>query len=820
MRKSKNIIISIILILSFCLSSLFTGCNSSTTPTGGEDVEYTVWSAPSTIKILQDDINYADKGDAKVKIQMAKNEYESTQLMITVTDGKGTYSLTTSDLYNANRDKISKSAISVFNEKYMETTTKSNSTFQPGLYPDALLPLDVAIEYGENVVEAGYNQGLWIKVKTETETPAGVYTGTFVLDVNGNKTNIPVEVTVWDFAISTESHARTAFNYYIDDMAVYEGDTSDEMLEKYYEFFLDYRVNLMKLPCKNSDLDAFVELVKEYQDDERVNTWCLPGLYHQESTEDKGVVMEGDDIPSFRRIMELVSMLIAESVKDNVNYLSKATWYDITTDEYSMHGNAVAEYAANRYKVFRQYLKELVDRYDTAFGTSYIDSIDELRDDILYLPIISVSSYVYGVTDEANIWCPLFNEYALNQESYQEKMEELDTPNKEMWWYGCVGPVYPYPTYHIDDVLCSSRLVSWMQYDLGITGNLYYQVILSTRSSSSVEVEVINPYESPNRYGSNNGDGYLVYPGVYYGIDGPVASMRLESIRDGMEEYEYLYELDRLYQEQGSFYNVLELSYKGIYDELANKMYTYGAVKRDLDVDVIEEAREKIASAILGLKQKEKFIVESEVQEGAKKTISVLFNSSVEVQENENFVRKEQAGQGMRYVYEYDISGINEVKFIVNYVVDGVAKTYSKVIQTAKQILSSMTTSEDLALVNVTSGSSKTLEADGVKVNLATDKSLSDFMPYFGIGMSNYKHLNVDSLSIVLYSNKEVDCELVYRTSILQSAPTKVHLDAGVNYVTVLLTDYSLKDLTRIIFRFPNEGDDYEIKIGDVGYYE
>ena len=817
MRKIKKNIISNILAICMTTTPLLTACEIEGS---AWNAEYSIWSAPSTVKILQDDINYADKGEAKVKIQMAKNEYESTQLMLTVTSGKGKYTLSTSDLVNANGDRISKDAISIFNEKYAETTTRSNSTFKPGLYPDALLPIDVAIEYGENVVEEGRNQGLWIKVKTESDTPAGVYTGSFTLDMNGEKTSIPVEVTVWDFAISNESHARTAFNYYLENLAMLEGDTSDEMLEKYYEFFLDYRVNLQKLPCKNSDFDAFVSLVKKYQDDERVNTWCLPGLYHQESTEDKGVVMDKGDIPAFERMMELVSKLIAESVKDNKNYLSKALWYDITTDEYSMSTEAMWKYSANRYEVFREYLKDIVDRYDTAFGASYIDSIEGLREDILYLPIVSVSAYVYGVTEKANIWCPLFNEYATNKADYDSKMEALDTPNKEMWWYGCVGPVYPYPTYHIDDVLFSSRVVSWMQYDYGITGNLYYEITLASKSSSSIDPEMRNPYENYNRYGDNNGDGYLVYPGCYYGIDGPVASMRLESIRDGMEEYEYLYELDKAYQEQGEFYNVTGISYKGIYSELADQIYTYGAVKRGLDVDVIEMAREKIATSIVSLNQKEKFIVEKEEQIGAKKRISVLLDNSAVVAPNDNFVASEQAGQGTRYIYEYDISSTDEVKFNISYTIDGVVKSYSKILQTKKHILSSMNTTADLKTVNVTQGSNATLDTDGIKVNLTTDPTLSDFKPYFGIGMTNYKNLNVDALSIVIYSNKEVDCELIYRTSILQSAPTKVHLNEGVNYVTVLLTDYPLKDLTRIVFRFPNEGDGYEIKIGDVGYYE
>jgi hypothetical protein len=36
------------------------------------------------------------------------------------------------------------------------------------------------------------------------------------------------------------------------------------------------------------------------------------------------------------------------------------------------------------------------------------------------------------------------------------------------------------------------------------------------------------------------GDGSLLYPGKKVGIDGPVSSLRLEVLRDGLEAFDYL----------------------------------------------------------------------------------------------------------------------------------------------------------------------------------------------------------------------------------------------------------------------------------------
>jgi hypothetical protein len=46
---------------------------------------------------------------------------------------------------------------------------------------------------------------------------------------------------------------------------------------------------------------------------------------------------------------------------------------------------------------------------------------------------------------------------------------------------------------------------------------------------------------NPNLYG----DGSLLYPGKKVGIDGPVSSIRLECIRDGIEDYSYLWLLEQ-----------------------------------------------------------------------------------------------------------------------------------------------------------------------------------------------------------------------------------------------------------------------------------
>ena len=78
------------------------------------------------------------------------------------------------------------------------------------------------------------------------------------------------------------------------------------------------------------------------------------------------------------------------------------------------------------------------------------------------------------------------------------------------------------------------------RYQCGVTGVLYY---------------LVNDYGSTNplyNFKSQTGDGWdvwgngiLCYPGYRYGINGPIGSIRVEFIRDGIEDYMYLKMLAR-----------------------------------------------------------------------------------------------------------------------------------------------------------------------------------------------------------------------------------------------------------------------------------
>ena len=163
-----------------------------------------------------------------------------------------------------------------------------------------------------------------------------------------------------------------------------------------------------------------------------------------------------------------------------------------------------------------------------------------------------------GTPDEA----VLFDDF--NSVARQELYENSGV---EYWWYGCIGPNNPFPTYQLDDYLITSRIVSWMQKDYGASGNLFWDTCFWVEYRDGTYTRK-DPYTaSPEHFPGDNGDGFLFYPGTKYGI-GPVASIRLHSIRDGLEEYEILNELEENYAAKGyDADGILQTLYKKLYSK-------------------------------------------------------------------------------------------------------------------------------------------------------------------------------------------------------------------------------------------------------------
>ena len=116
----------------------------------------------------------------------------------------------------------------------------------------------------------------------------------------------------------------------------------------------------------------------------------------------------------------------------------------------------------------------------------------------------------------------------------------------------------------------SAREMSWMQAEYDVVGNLYWAVNRYAMGAGNEPLE--DYYADAMRYPQCNGDGYLFYPGGQYGLSDPVASLRLEAIRDGLEEYEIALDCEEKTEEIEQKAGI-ELDWKGLFNILTKDLY-------------------------------------------------------------------------------------------------------------------------------------------------------------------------------------------------------------------------------------------------------
>lgn len=165
-------------------------------------------------------------------------------------------------------------------------------------------------------------------------------------------------------------------------------------------------------------------------------------------------------------------------------------------------------------------------------------------------------------------------------------------------------PYDPYPNFNIDMDLSAARVLSWMQYDYDIEGLIYWGTMTYFSSATRFDQDgqkPVNVYEQADGvFAGANGDGYLVYPGAKYGTDTPIPTMRLMELRDGFEEYEFLYLLENEVNDA-----LAEHNFKGSFDEIMADIYAtlYRGAVPEQDYTLVLEARAKVAEMITAIQK-------------------------------------------------------------------------------------------------------------------------------------------------------------------------------------------------------------------------
>jgi len=485
---------------------------------------YALGWATSMEKVFPYDLPFHATVSRTGDISAAGNENEAVQLLI-LADGAGLKDVRVEvgELKGRDGKVLPPSAVKVAPMGYAKTKTPPNRVDYVGWYPEPILDFLKSFD-----VRAGVLQSAWISVRPPSGTPAGVYTGEVsVRPSNAPARTLTLRVKVWGFDLTKETHLRTALSYREDTVRQVYGELTEEMNRKYQRFLLEYRLNpdnIYNLPLERqgstpsaaqplpTDRNVYLEAAPPIEKLKRWNEWGMNAFnifYIRKPQDLKPNAPYPDE--DKRQILEALEKLVP--IYKQMGIFEKAYVYGF--DEVSQDTrNAMFDIFSAIKQKFPD-LQLLTTAYDPTYGEAF------------NLPMVDG-------------WCPLTARYN------PERAAKARAQGKEIWWYICVVPKPPHANIFMESQAVEARVLMGLQTaKFKPDGFLYYA---DNRWPLAKQPITFGPFTDwPTwTFWEYNGDGSFLCPGP----DGPLATIRLENMRDGIEDNEYLWllgqEIERL----------------------------------------------------------------------------------------------------------------------------------------------------------------------------------------------------------------------------------------------------------------------------------
>lgn len=524
----KCITLLLVLIMTFSLTPSVVG--------GAEGISGLEFYYCNTLQAVTQ--NASVNGFSKLEtlsFSAAKGETEGAQFFVNGSKDVKAYDISVSNL-TCGDNVIDNQNIDVYVEIYTVANDSMlfSGTYGAGIYPDCLIPIEYIKNANENNIKNGNNQGFWIDISVPKDVESGVYTGKISFTADNETKVIPVSLEVFDFIMPEAPGLATCYLLWEDWLINIEFDNTTEKQWDYFNTLLDYNISAYVFP--NTSPEDFAKSLKEYYS--KVNMYGVPYRAISKTVNDWDYYVD-------------YMLAIGEQCKaDGINYFDKAYYYfDMFYDEATSFDWRIEQMKAV-ITTTDEYEEIIINRL-VEDGT-IIDSTD-------CAVAKSIRGLQHAITTENYLndtWEGILDMYVPNSKSIatsaeiEQYKELLDDPDYTIWEYFTGLGDYPNPAANVSDIPVTARDYYWFDYEMGITGQLYWCVNGNVNFSSAYGLSyapIYNPYNVASHEGISNGDGYYLYPGMNYGSDKPFPSMRLAVRRDGIDDYTYMTELESRY---------------------------------------------------------------------------------------------------------------------------------------------------------------------------------------------------------------------------------------------------------------------------------
>ncbi|MCX7598249.1 MAG: DUF4091 domain-containing protein [Armatimonadetes bacterium] len=452
----------------------------------------------SLIKLRRDDTRVNLSGP--ITLSACRGEGESAQIVVIALDKPVPIEkVTVSPLRrDGTGEELPASAVRLFRVDYVHTRPPAYPVDYVGWWPDPLVPPE-PVE-----VAPGELQPYWVTIYVPADARPGLYRSrVWVRDAEGGVLSWPVQLHVWDLVLPWPSRLKTAFSMLpaYDQCLWYgfEGLPPRDYRLRLYELLFEHRLNPMSL--------YWDQIWPPREDLE----WC---------------VKRGLNAVNIRYVSN-ADPGVMDYVKEQADWLREKGFLPLA------YVYGFDEAGPSLWPALREtYAK-----------------VRELVPDLPRACTVAPNEQLDGYID---IWVPLTASYD------HREAEKRRRAGQEVWWYICCGPWHPYCNWFIDYPATDARVIFWQTFKYGVTGFLYYEIAmwrtnLITEPSADLtqiphEDEAVRKAIAEGKrwpdvpwntftFARFNGDGLLIYPGRN---QTPLPSLRLEVIRDGIEDYDLL----------------------------------------------------------------------------------------------------------------------------------------------------------------------------------------------------------------------------------------------------------------------------------------
>ncbi len=490
-----------------------------------EDAGLDLWFNHAYTKTPAEDVT--STGWNTYTLRMAKNEAEGVHLLLASANGHDGISVSLTDFANDAGHTLKTELMYGYYFDDVDGKTIVDPT--PWVAEGQTFRLD-----------AGRSYMYIIKATSAIDSPAGLYSATVTVhDAEGKELKkAVVHAYVWNFALPEETSCKTQMdlswgNIYIAHEQ-WDGDDS-QLYKNYYDLLLANRICAYSLPYNNAfspaDTDLYAdERIREYLDNPRVVAF--------------NPVNWKNHNPSDEELRAVYAYL-----SQKPEWLDKAYFYFVDEPIVKADLDRILTYAEQLKRCFPDYKMMSPMHLNYALNSE------------------STEDYLSYVKDVINVWCykPYFyTTYAQysydralayrmtpalekNLGTFADRMEREQAEGDELWWYVTRRPEDPEITILMDTESVRHRILFWQQKLYNVDSFLYYLANdwfeIGENNGLNKKYEHADGVDGLDCYGN----GVLIYCGQDFGIRGGVGSLRLENVRDGIEDFEYLTMIESLY---------------------------------------------------------------------------------------------------------------------------------------------------------------------------------------------------------------------------------------------------------------------------------